>query len=228
MPNSPSLPGSHPQPLPLIPCFTRHPTSPKSPHSPAHPSLIRQPIHTRSTMTSSRIRLQALRAQLATERSTPWWLAIAFSGTLVTAVVLALYHATDSWLITVGLTGIFAAVSLLTAAGHARWLGSLAASRQGESICGFARSFPRRSVEPLLLRAVYEGIQAQMGDYRLPIRATDNLTKDLRLDAEEIDEVYWKIADTCGYSTDGGEQNPYYGKVETVADLVYFLQHQPR
>ncbi|MES2709861.1 MAG: hypothetical protein V4726_24910 [Verrucomicrobiota bacterium] len=56
----------------------------------------------------------------------------------------------------------------------------------------------------------------------------DRLTADLRLDSDDIDEVYWEVADTCGYETEGGEQNPFRGRVETVADLVHFLQHQPR
>lgn len=178
-------------------------------------------------MTSSKTQLRALRAQHAADRSSPPWRGIAVLGGTVAGVVFALYLATDSWLVAVGIIGFFAIWSRFLSERHERWLGTFATSRVGESICGFARDFPRGSVEPVLLRAVYEGVQGQMGDYRVPIRAT-SLTSDLHLDADDIDEVYWDIADTCGYETEDGEQNPYRGRVKTVADLVHFLQYQPR
>lgn len=143
-------------------------------------------------------------------------------------VLYLLYLATDSWLRALGIVALFSVWMWFLAERHKRWLGSLAASRSGESICGFARFFPRPSLQPVLLRAVYESVQQQMGDTPVPIRATDRFTADLRLDSDDIDEIYWEVTDTCGYETEGGEQNPFRGRVETVADLVYFLQHQPR
>lgn len=64
-------------------------------------------------------------------------------------------------------------------------LRALAAQRQGESICQFARAFPRRQVDTWVLRAVYESLHGYLGG-RLPIRADDRLKQDLRLDDDDL------------------------------------------
>ncbi|MBK0114962.1 MULTISPECIES: hypothetical protein [unclassified Delftia] len=40
-------------------------------------------------------------------------------------------------------------------------LQALASARNGESICGFARSFDLRSTDPLVVRAVYARLQSE-------------------------------------------------------------------
>lgn len=147
---------------------------------------------------------------------------------VVGGLVSVLYLAVGCWIGVAAVIGGLAIWCWTANVKHERWLRSLVASREGESICGFARAFPRRSVEPLLLRAVYEVLQEQMGGTPVPVRAKDRFAADLRLDPDDLDEVYWEVADLCGYQTEGGERNPLWGKVETVADLVHFLHHQPR
>ena len=63
----------------------------------------------------------------------------------------------------------------------------LAASRPDQSICSFARDFDRRSVDPWVVRAVWEQLQdhsllTKRGPF--PVRAGDRLGKDYGLDAD--------------------------------------------
>lgn len=98
--------------------------------------------------------------------------------------------------------------------------------RAGENICSFRRAFDVRKVDPWIIRATYEEFRDSLGiDY--PIRADDQLDEDLRIDDEDFDEACTTIAARAGYDLEHTEQNPYYGKVNTVRDFVMFLTHQP-
>ncbi len=107
----------------------------------------------------------------------------------------------------------------------------LVQSRQGESICNFARSFDYRKLDTRILRAVYEQLQmyVRYEDMIVPIRADDHIFDDLEIDEEDFE---YMVADQLTLRTqrslDNYEQNPYYDKVNTVRDLVMFLHHQPR
>jgi hypothetical protein len=104
-------------------------------------------------------------------------------------------------------------------------------ARAGESICQFARSFDCRSVDTWVVRAVYEELQAGLAlqGMRLPVRVTDRLQKDLRLDADDLDLLLVPdIAQRAGRELSCTQDNPFYGKVTTVGDLVHFLNAQPR
>lgn len=101
----------------------------------------------------------------------------------------------------------------------------IAAERSGESICEFARSFERRSVDPWILRATYERLVATCG---FPVRADDRFEGDLRIGGEDVDFEAIEIAERSGRSLEGAEANPRCGKVETVRDLVLFFDGQPR
>ena len=106
----------------------------------------------------------------------------------------------------------------------------LASEREGESICTFARSFPRRSVDTWILRAVFEEFQpyCPLGDgATFPLRATDRIFEDLAMDGEDIEDIVVAAADRSGRSLDSYKRNPYYGRVESVVDVVRFLAHQP-
>lgn len=103
----------------------------------------------------------------------------------------------------------------------------LAAQRQGESICQFARAFPRREVDAWVIRAVYESLSRYIGGH-LPIRADDQLKQDLWLDDDDLDlDLLDEMARLCGRSLERGEENPWFGRVERVRDLVLFLNRQP-
>ena len=104
------------------------------------------------------------------------------------------------------------------------------AERKNESICDFARAFDARTVDTWVIRAVYEEIQSLLGDaWRdVPIRADDNLMKDLDLDDEDIDmSLIDAIAQRTGRSLGDYEQNSMYGQVYTARDLVMFFNEQP-
>ena len=99
----------------------------------------------------------------------------------------------------------------------------LAAARTGESICGFARSFARRSVDPWVIRATYEQLVAVCG---FPVRADDQLKNDLYIGDEDLDFVALEIVKRAGRTLDRPGANPHFGKVGTVRDLVQFVEHQ--
>jgi hypothetical protein len=176
---------------------------------------------------SSRSRLEAFRGVRGASSPVLGWGGVVLLVAIGAGIVWVLQSSTGSWVATVAMVAGFIALFGFFGVRHSRWVESLVASRPGESICQFARAFSCRSVDTLLIRAVYESVQRQVGDDRLPIRASDRFLADLRLDSEEVDEIYWDVADTCGYLTEGGEQNPFFGRVETVADLVCFMHYQP-
>jgi hypothetical protein len=110
-------------------------------------------------------------------------------------------------------------------------LEKLAATRRGQSICEFARDFDTRQVDTWIIRAVYEHLQEQLtyAHPAFPVRATDRLKEDLRLDPDDIDlDVLVQVEQRTGRSLNHTRDNPYYGLVQTAGDLVLFFQAQPR
>lgn len=104
------------------------------------------------------------------------------------------------------------------------------ASSREDSICTFARSFDFRRIDTWVIRGVYEELQGLLArDGRpFPIRAQDELVRDLRIDPEDIDmSLAPAIAQRTGRNLEKSERNPYFGKVHSVADLVMFFEHQP-
>ena len=108
-------------------------------------------------------------------------------------------------------------------------LAGIAATRQGESICQFARSFDTRLVDTWVIRAVYETLQQEL-DFAhpaFPVRASDSL-QSLLCDPDDLDmAVAPEVGRRAGRSLDNVEANPYYGKVKSVMDLVMFFNVQP-
>jgi hypothetical protein len=109
-----------------------------------------------------------------------------------------------------------------------RHLARLATQRDSESICQFARACARREVDTWVVRAVYESLHVYLGG-RLPIRAADRLKQDLWLDDDDLDlDLLDGMARLCGRSLERVEDNPWFGRVDRVRDLVLFLDRQPR
>lgn len=109
-----------------------------------------------------------------------------------------------------------------------RHLARLAAQRQGESICQFARAFAWRRVDTWVIRAVYASLHGHLGG-QVPIRADDRLKQDLWLDDEDLDlDLLAEMARLSGRSLERTADNPWFDRVTTVRDLVAFLEHQPR
>ena len=105
----------------------------------------------------------------------------------------------------------------------------LAASRQGETICDFARSFDRQA-DTWIIRAVYEELARFLAveGQPLPVRREDRCEKDLKIDPEDWDDLARDIAYRARRSMDHSDKNPVYGEVKTVADMVTFFEHQPK
>jgi hypothetical protein len=59
------------------------------------------------------------------------------------------------------------------------------------------------------------------------VRASDSLLNDLKNDSDDVEDLLLDIAERSGRSLDKTENNPYYGKVRTVSDLVFFINAQP-
>jgi len=105
----------------------------------------------------------------------------------------------------------------------------LASSRREETICDFARSF-ESGTDTWILRAVYEEICRFIAVDRspIPIRRDDRRAEDLKIDPEDLDDLARDIAFRARRSMESCDQNPLYGKVKTVGDIVAFLGYQPR
>jgi len=163
----------------------------------------------------------------------------AFLALLLLAVLYVLYRNPYSFF-------FFAVVGVafwMFSASFNRNMRKLAAGRADESICTFVRQFNCRKSDPWILRAVYEELSRySVVDSRpLPIRADDQccgsnldeiewkfLENNLKIDPEDLDDLARTIAVRAGRSMEDAKQNPFYGKVKTVRDLVGFLEHQPK
>ena len=133
----------------------------------------------------------------------------------------------------------FPVLGLLAIATFAGWVDSrseasrlraLALSRPGDPLCAFARSMDLRAVDPWVVRAAFEELQPYFPKQArpFPLRPEDRLVADLRIDPDDIDDIAQSIATRAGYSLDQSEQNPLYGRVESVENLIQFFSHQPK
>lgn len=111
-----------------------------------------------------------------------------------------------------------------------RRLEGICSTRDEESICTFARSFSTRHVDTWVVRAAHQEVQQLMKSYvpAFPVRASDSLLDDLHVDYDDIEDLLVDIAACSGHSLYETEKNPFYGKINTVRDLVLFVNAQPR
>ena len=158
-------------------------------------------------------------------------LAKAFLAALPLGLSVAIYHA-SIWHIAVAvvaLATIWLIASQTTKRDKAH-RDQIASCRE-DSICTFARSFDYRHIDTWVIRAVFEELQEELGSEgrMFPIRAQDDLVKDLRIDPEDIDmSLAPAIAQRTGRTLQESGSNPYWGKVHSVADLVRFFNLQPK
>ena len=99
-----------------------------------------------------------------------------------------------------------------------------------DTICDFRRSFDVRQVDPWIIRATYEafGRWFDAKEVHFPLRASDAIRDDLKVDPEDVEDLVHEVAQRAGYDISNCEANPLYGKVQTVGDFVMFFTHQPR
>ena len=157
-----------------------------------------------------------------------WFVAAAVATVPIGGLAWALYLHPWFWLL------VLAAVALILygSSSYSRHLRQLAAARTEEDIGTFARAFDRRGepFDPWVARAVWEALQAELrvDGKPVPVRPSDRIVEDLKLDWEDLeDEIVNNIAPRARRSLDGVEQNPRYGQLATVGDLVRLLSSQP-
>ena len=97
--------------------------------------------------------------------------------------------------------------------------------RKDESICTFARSLPARDHDTWVVRAVYEEVSRHV---QAPIRPSDDIVRFWGFHDEDLDDAAVRIAHRAGRSMSDTDKNPLYGKVRTAADMIAFLEHQPK
>jgi hypothetical protein len=130
----------------------------------------------------------------------------------------------------VGVTLVLVGVTVLLNLRMKRHLARLAASRAEDDICTFARAFDRRSVDPWVLRAVYEELQDHLrGEYPgFPILPTDRLREGLELDDDDLEmDLAPDIAARTGRVLPR-RPVPNQKPVRTVQDLVEFFCAQQK
>jgi len=99
-----------------------------------------------------------------------------------------------------------------------------------DTICDFRRSFDLRQIDPWIIRATYEAFGAWFDakHAKFPLRVSDSIDDDLKIDWEDLDDLFHEVAQRAGYDISECEANPFYGKVKTVKDFVIFFTHQPK
>lgn len=108
---------------------------------------------------------------------------------------------------------------------------SIARDRGEPDICAYARSFDYRNTDTKIMREVWNEVQLYLGGYEgkpFPVKADDLFSGTYHLDADDLDEIYWAVADRLGIDTKNAENNPYFNQVKSVKNLVLFLQNQPK
>lgn len=107
----------------------------------------------------------------------------------------------------------------------------IAIERGNPNICEYARSFDCRAVDTKIMREVWNEVQLSLGEYDgklFPVKAEDTFEQTYHMDSDDLDEIYWVIANRLGIDTEQPENNPYFNQVTTVKNLVLFLHNQPR
>lgn len=148
------------------------------------------------------------------------WLFV--TAVLAAAVALGIYSPP----IGVVLVCITVSAGLLEVAERSR-IRQLARQRPGEGLCSFVRALDYRRSDTWVVRAVYEQFDQYFRE-SLPIRPGDRFEDELGIDIEDLSFFVEEIAERCRRSIDVSENNPYYGKVQTVSDLIAFFQYQPK
>ncbi|WP_133178439.1 hypothetical protein [Shewanella decolorationis] len=129
----------------------------------------------------------------------------------------------------------FIGIALIFGLGYAIFdhqrLKRISVERGDPNICEYARSFDYRQVDTKIMREVWNEVQLCLGNFEgkpFPIKADDLFEDTYKMDSDDLDEVYWAVADRLGIDTESPESNPYFDQVTSVKNLVMFLQNQPK
>ena len=128
------------------------------------------------------------------------------------------------------IVGIFIFIAILVALDHRR-MKKIAIERGKPDICNYARSFDYRNIDTKIMREVYNLVQEWAGKFDeipFPVQADDSFDEIYKMDPDDLDEIYFEVTEKLGISKENAEANPYYDRVETVKDLVLFLNEQSK
>lgn len=81
------------------------------------------------------------------------------------------------------------------------------------------------------MREVYNQVQAWAGNYEgvpFPVEAGDCFNEIYNMHPDDLDDMYFEIAQKLGISIENPEANPYWNQVTTIKNLVLFLHNQPK
>lgn len=106
-------------------------------------------------------------------------------------------------------------------------LRAIAAERAGDNVCTFARAFDRRNVDPWTIRAAYDEFQEYFGSIErpFPIRASDRLQEDLKMDGDDVFDLLFAIAERSRHDITFLNDNP---QIHTIGDLVVCISNLPK
>src|SRR5436190_2069710 len=133
----------------------------------------------------------------------PSWLAWVFLAALITGLVYWIFRQPYVGLVILGLALLYWFQTTLEKRSRRR----LAASRAGESICSFARSFDQKT-DTWIIRAAYEELCRFLTiDSRpLPVRRQDHCERDLSIDPEDLGDLAVDIAFRARRSMDDSDE----------------------
>ena len=128
--------------------------------------------------------------------------------------------------------GLLGALSWFLEQQRAARLKPLVDARVDEDIGSFARAFDRRGMDPVdpwAIRAVWNALipftASRAGSVAL--RPTDEMVADLYVDPDDLDDLIEPLVQQCERVPSNWSANPYYPRMRTVADLVFFISAQP-
>jgi len=107
----------------------------------------------------------------------------------------------------------------------------IARSRGNPNICKYTRSFDFRKTDTKIMREIFNLVQEWTEKYdgiSFPVQAEDSFEKLYQMDDEDLEDILLEATKKLGISIENTEKNPYFNKVETVKDLVLFLNFQAK
>ena len=111
-------------------------------------------------------------------------------------------------------------------------LKNLAAARQGEGIGDLAWALDRRrpDFDPWVVRALWDAFGPYMavGDLAVPLRASDRLGHEIRIDADDLLECVEDVAARAERDLSARGFTQGFSGVSTFADLAYLIGRQPK
>ena len=148
---------------------------------------------------------------------------------LVCSLFLSIFVSKSLWLLSAFFAIIFLSIFDESNKKHYE---QLFKGREGETICSFSKYFDTREVDPWVIRAVYEQLQNYISidkEQKFPIRPDDRIIEDLKIDDEDlVFDLFFEISKRTERSLKNQKDNPFYDKISTVTDVVYFFNEQPK